>query len=70
MGIFRSSEQKADITWTDTQTGQQHTTTDCYVFPRNGGTFETHATTLIAVSELGGLRDKDRVRIDRIHRKP
>jgi len=66
---FRSNQQRADITWTDTQTGQQHTTTDCYVFPNNGGTFDTHATSLIAVAELGGMRDKNRVQIDRIDRK-
>ncbi|MGW5429977.1 hypothetical protein ACWET9_22605 [Streptomyces sp. NPDC004059] len=66
MGLFRSTAQTADVTWTDTATGKQRTTE---VTVANGGTYEGAGRAVIAGAELGGFRDKDRVQIDSIRPK-
>lgn len=63
---FRSTERVADVEWTDTQTGTQHTT-EVYVYPGNGGSFEKNAPSVIAAAKLNGFRDVDRVQIDSIN---
>jgi hypothetical protein len=66
MGLFRSTAKTADVTWTDTATGAQHTTE---VTVANGGTYEGAGRAVIAAADLGGFHNKDRVRIDSIRDK-